>query len=429
MQETRTLQPASGRQRGVAMAFVFVLVALLLLIAILVVTGAFNAGSQAQAVGIKYGVLNSAEAAANLALNRLAENPSEPVGCVTGTLNGASYRSCLGLNNLTGSSYGSVTDYANGQTILVPKGTAYIYGEATNGGNRKVYVEAIAQPAPPLTMPTGAINAAQNINDLTPMPINQDPLYTNDANMYANNNITVAGSPSVVQGKTFAVGTNTLDGSDGTAHSGWSPVAFPSSTQVAQAVSNAKALAQTGSTLSGATVSGAGTATYSGNVYVNGDVNITSGVVTFTSGTNVYIDGNLCISGTGALVNHDAAQGMLVVKGVVSSTGSGGYQVPLPANTMLLALSTDPGAINPCGSSSGDALFLAPVGGAEPVGTVFAPNGSVNIGGTGSVQGALDAGTNVDIGGAAGAAMQYDANQSLTKLPTGTMTYTAYNQD
>src|SRR5579872_6477088 len=75
---------SKGAQRGVAMAFVFVLIALLLLVAILVVTG----------------VLNSAEAAANLALNELAENPKMTPGCVTGTLNGASYRSCMGLNNL-----------------------------------------------------------------------------------------------------------------------------------------------------------------------------------------------------------------------------------------------------------------------------------------------------------------------------------------
>jgi hypothetical protein len=411
------------------MAFVFVLVALLLLIAILVVTGAFNAGSQAQAVGIKYGVLNSAEAAANLALNRLAENPSEPVGCVTGSLNGATYQSCLGSNNLLNSIPTTAPDYANGQPMLVPGHAAYIYGEATNSGARKTYVEAIAQPAPPLAMPAGAVNAAQNVNDLTPMPINQDPLYANDANVYANNNITVAGSPSLVQGKTYAVGTNTLNGSDGMAHAGWSPVAFPSSTQIAQAVANAKAIAQTGSTVSGATVSSTGTATYTGNMYVNGDVNITSGAVTLTSGTNVYINGNLCISGTGLLINKDAAQGILVVSGVVSSTGPGGYQVPLPANTMLLALGTDPGAINPCGSSSGDALFLSPIGISEPVGTVYAANGSVNIGGTGSVQGAFDAGVNVDVGGSSSAAMQYDANQSATKLSTGTMTYTAYNQD
>ncbi|HXW51953.1 MAG TPA: hypothetical protein VEJ41_08185, partial [Candidatus Acidoferrales bacterium] len=213
-----------ARQRGVAMAFVFVLIALLLLVAILVVTGALNAVDQAEAVGVKYGVLNSAEAAANLALNQLAEQPRETAGCVTGTLNGASYQSCMGYNNLTGKSFAYTTDYANGSQILVPAGSAYIYGEATNNNSRRTYVEAIAQPAPPLNMPPGAVNAAQNINDLAPEPIDQDPAHSDDAMLYANNNIMVANAPSTVQGNTYSVGSDALTGADGTTHPGASPV-------------------------------------------------------------------------------------------------------------------------------------------------------------------------------------------------------------
>lgn len=432
MRETRrqmfaTLH-AKHAQRGFAMAFVFVLIALLLLIAILVVTDAFNAVDQAQAVGVKYGVMNSAEAAANLALNRLAENPNEPVGCVTGSLNGMSYRSCMGYNNLYGSTAQVATDYANGQPLWVPKGTAYIYGESTNNGSRKVYVEAIADPAPPLTMPSGVVNAAQNINDLAPEPINQDALHQNDANIAANNNITMSGAPSTVQGSTQAVGTNAL--TTGTTNtSGASPVYFPSPTQVTQAVQNARLIAQAGTAMSGATVSGAGTTTYSGNIYVNGDVDVTSGTVTFTSGNDVYINGNLCISGTGSVLNTDANQGVMVVTGVVSSSGTGGYAVTLPANTLLIALGNDPGSINPCGSTAVDALSLAPTTGVEPIGTAFAANGSVAVRGTGTVQGAFDGGINVDIAGGSGSAILYDAGQANTTMTTGTMTYTAYNQD
>lgn len=419
---------AKRAERGFAMAFVFVLIALLLLIAILVVTGAFNAVDQAQAVGVKYGVMNSAEAAANLALNQLAENPNEPNGCVTGSLNGMSYRSCMGYNNLYGKTAQVATDYANGQPLWVPQGTAYIYGESSNNGSRKVYVEAIAEPAPPLTMPSGVVNAAQNINDMAPEPVNQDPLHQNDANIAANNNITLGGSPSTVQGSTQAVGTDALN--TGTTNtSGASPVYFPSPTQVTQAAQNARLIAQAGTTVSGATVSGAGTTTYSGNVYVNGDVNITSGTVTFASGSDVYINGNLCISGTGSVLNTDASQGIMVVTGVISSSGTGGYMVTLPANTLLVALGNNPGAINPCGSAAVDALSLAPTTGVEPVATAFAPNGSVAVGGTGTVQGAFDGGVNVDIAGASGSAILYDAGQANTKMTTGTMTYTAYNQD
>jgi len=434
MQETSLhrgiLKSGASGQRGFAMAFVFVLVALLLLIAILVITGAFNANNQAQAVGVKYGVLNSAEAAANLALNRLAENPSEPVGCVTGSLNGAVYRSCLGLNNLSWPTGRLTPDYADpGTNVWVPKGAAYIYGEATNQGSRKVYVEAIAQPAPPLVMPSGAINAATDINDLSSMGINQDPLHPNDATVSANNNINVPGAASPVQGVTHAVGTDSLIGSDGTTHSGSAAVGFPNFTELAQAAQNAKLTAQAGTNLSGSTVS-SGTATYTGNVYINGDVNVSSGTVTFSTGTYVYINGNLCISGTGTVVNADGGQGLMVVTGVVSSNGVGGYQTIAGQDTMLLSLASDPGAINPCGSSAADALSLSPPAATvEPVGTVYATVGSVQLTGLGTVQGALDAGTNVDLNGGPGSAVQYDAKQAQTTLTTGTMTYTAYNQN
>ncbi|MBV8668010.1 MAG: hypothetical protein JOZ28_02230 [Candidatus Eremiobacteraeota bacterium] len=417
------------RQRGFAMAFVFVLVALLLLIAILIITGAFNANNQAQAVGVKYGVLNSAEAAANLALNQLAENPSEPAGCVMGSLNGASYRSCLAYNNLLSGSGVMSTDYANGQPLFVPPHSGYIYGEATSNGNRKAYVEAIAQPAPPLPMPPGAVNAAQNVNDMTSMPIQQDPLHTNDADIHANNNITVGGgSPSPVQGSTFAVGTDSLPGWNTVENSGYSATGFPNATQIAEAAQTAKAIAQTGASMTGAAFS-ATTATYTGNLYVNGDVNINSAAVTLGSGNDVYINGNLCISGTGSLVNTDGSQGILVVNGVVSSTGTGGYVVPLGNNTLMLVLANDPGSINPCGVSATDAISLAPAGGTESVGTVYASSGSVCVTGNGLLQGAFDAGNNVDLSGLAGSALQYDAKQAQTTLATGTMTYTAYNQD
>jgi hypothetical protein len=410
------------------MAFVFVLVALLLLIAILIITGAFNANNQAQAVGVKYGVLNSAEAAANLALNRLAENPSEPTGCVTGSLNGASYRSCLAYNNLLSGSGAMSTDYANGQPLFVPAHSGYIYGEATANGNRKAYVEAIAQPAPPLTLPPGAVNAAQNVNDITSMPIQQDPLHVNDADIHANNNITVGGAASPVQGSTYAVGTDALPGWNKVMNSGSSAAGFPNATQIAESSQTAKAIAQTGGSMTGSVFS-ATTTSYTGNLYVNGDVNINSATVTLASGNDVFINGNLCISGTGSLVNTDGSQGILVVTGVVSSSGTGGYLVPVGNNTLMLVLGNDPGSINPCGVSSTDAVSLSPASGTESVGTVYAASGSVSITGAGLLQGALDAGTNVDLAGLAGSALQYDAKQAQTTMATGTMTYTAYNQD
>ncbi len=416
-----------ARGRGFAMAFVFVFVALLLIIAVLVISGAFNAGSSAQAVGAKYAVLNSAEAAANLALNRLAENPNEPVGCVPGALNGAAYRSCLGFNNLFNAIPQPTVDLATGKTFLVPGKSAYIYGEATVQGNRKVYVEAIAQPAPPLQLPGGVINAAHDVNDVSAQPINADPLYGSDANVHANNNINVQGPASSVQGNTFAVGVDQLPGLNGK-NSNQPAISFPNSVQVSQANQNAILIAKAGTQYTGAQIAANGTAAYTGNVYVKGDVDLTSGTVTFSSGSAVYIDGNLCLNGTASLINGDANQGILVVNGVVSSAGSGGYQVTNPDNnSLMLVLGNDTAGVNPCGNGATDAVFLAPLG-VEPVGTIYAANGSINTASTGTIVGALDAGVNVDVAGNNGSVVRYDHNQTNTTMATGTMTYTAYSQ-
>lgn len=419
---------ATRQQRGFAMAFVFVFIALLLIVAVLIIAGAFNAGSSAQAVGAKYGVLNSAEAAANEALNELAENPQATPGCTSGALNGANNRSCLGANNLNKPGVILAADYATGGTILVPPNAAYIYGEATRDNNRKVYVEAIAQPAPPLNMPAGAINAMHDVNDLTAQPINADPLFGTDADIHANHNIYVVSGASPVQGNTYAVGIDQLPGVGNKTNSGRSPVAFPNSVQVQQASQNALVLAQAGQTYTGGQIVANGTQTYNGNVYINGDVNLTNATVTFSSGAAVYINGNLCINGTGAVVNLDAAQGVMVVKGVVSSGGSGGYELGTPdANTLLLVLGNDVASTNPCANGATDAVFFAPLG-IESIGTVYAANGSVQTASTGTVIGALDAGVNVDINGNSGAAMRYDHNQSKTTMATGTMTYTSLAQ-
>ena len=427
MRVTERMHSGKCAQRGFAMAFVFVFVALLLIVAILVISGAFNAGSSAQAVGAKYGVLNSAEAAANLALNSLAEDPTQPNGCVSGSLNGAANRSCIGFNNLGSAQPNLATDFASGQVFWVPGHAAYIYGEATKDNNRKVFVDAIAMPAPPLNLPGGVINAAHDVNDLTPQPINADPLYGSDADVHANGNINVLGTPSKVQGNTFAVGVDQLDGLSGR-NSGAAAIRFPSSVQVSQAAQNALLIAKAGTSLSGAQIAAAGTKVYNGNVYVSGDVNVVSGTLTFTSGSDVYINGNLCINGTASIINDDSGQGIMVVNGVVSSAGSGGYQVSNPDNnTLLLVLGNDVTSGNPCGNGATDSVFLAPFG-FEPVGTIYAANGSINTASTGNVVGALDAGGNVDIGGNPSSSMRYDHRQAQTTMATGTMTYTAYNQ-
>src|SRR5579863_4791019 len=108
-------------QRGVVMLIVVILVALLIIVALIVAYGAFNAQTSAEALGVKYRVLNSAEAGANLALNELAENPYYLNGnCDTGTLNGKPYSGCVELNNLHNTQQQSAVDPETGAQIWVP---------------------------------------------------------------------------------------------------------------------------------------------------------------------------------------------------------------------------------------------------------------------------------------------------------------------
>jgi hypothetical protein len=410
-------------QRGVVMLIVVILVALLIIVALIVAYGAFNAQTSAQALGVKYRVLNSAEAGANMALNELAEDPNYPSGnCVSGTLNAKPYSGCVELNQLNKGS-GSAIDPETGAQITVPANSAYIYGESSFQGSRKVYIEAIADPSPPLTLPGGAINAQNDVNDTSPEPISQDPIQPGDANVNADGNINVTGTPSTVQGTTTAVGTNQLPG--GT--SGGASVAFPSQVEVQQTAQNAKSIAQAGTQVSGSSLSSGSGGALNGNVYVNGDIQLSKGTIMITQGSYVYVNGNVCVSGSGVIANANQGQNILVVSGVMAVTGSGNFNTAPGQNSLLLVLGSDPTTFNPCGGGP-YALDLEPTGMPSQIGTVYAASGSAYLGGSTTLTGAADAGSNVLIGGGPSSAFKYDSVQSATTMTTGTLTYSAYNE-
>lgn len=409
-------------QRGVVMLIVVILVALLIIVALIVAYGAFNAQTSAQALGVKYRVLNSAEAGANLALNELAENPNYQSGnCVNGTLNGKPYSGCVELNQLNKGS-GSAIDPETGAQITVPANSAYIYGESSFQGGRKVYVEAIADPSPPLTLPGGAINSQNDVNDIAPEPITQDPLHPGDANVNANGNINVTGPASAVQGSTTAVGTNQLPGGQ----SNGAAVMFPSQVEVQQAAQNAQAIAKSGTQVSGSSLSSGSGGALSGNVYVNGDIQLSKGTIIITQGSYVYVNGNVCVSGSGTIANANQGQNTFVVSGVMAVTGTGNYNTAPGQNSLLLVLGSDPTTFNPC-SAGPFALDLEPTGTPSQIGTVYASAGSVFLGGSTTLTGAAD-GVNVLIGGGPSSAFKYDSVQSTTTMTTGTLTYSAYNE-
>jgi hypothetical protein len=424
MRATKAVRAA----RGVVMLIVIILVALLIIIALLLATGAFNAETSVEAVAVKYRVLNSAEGGVNGALNQLAEDPSADNKCYPGTLNGMLNTGCIVKNNLGNPHPMVVQDPATGQNITVPAKAAYLYGESSYSGGRKVFVEAIADLSPPLTLPNGAINAASSVNDLAPETIAADPhAMSPDANVNANRDITVSGLPSTVNGVTNAVGTDSLPGSDQQVHSKGPSVAFPNAIQVQQAAQNAQSLARAGSYVTGSSLSSGSGGTVNGNSFIDGDLRLSSGTVTLTGGQYVYVNGNVCVSGTGSLANLNIGQNTLVVSGVVSVQSGGTFLTAAQQNSLLLVMGADPGMTGPCGSSYAIDLEST-ASGTFPIGTVFAGTGSVYVGGASTLSGALDAMQNVNIGGSPVSSFAYDSVQASTALTTGTLTYTAYNE-
>jgi hypothetical protein len=320
-------------------------------------------------------------------------------------------------------------DPVTGQLITIPANAAYLYGESSYSGGRKVIIEAIADLSPPLTLPNGAINAAGSVNDLAPEPIAADPhAMSADANVNANANITVSGQPSTVGGSTNAVGNDYLPGINGNMNSGAPSVAFPSSVQLQQAAQNAQSLARAGSYVTGASLSSGSGGTVTGNAFIDGDLLLSSGTVTLSGGSYVYVNGNVCVTGTGSRANLNTGQNTLVVSGIVSVQSSGTFLSAAQQNSLLLVMGGDSVQPNPCGSTYAVDLEST-ASGAFPIGTVFAGTGSVYVGGASALSGALDAIQNVNIGGSPVSSFAYDAMQASTSLTTGTLTYSAYNEN
>lgn len=420
-----------GRSRGMVMILVLVLVALLLIVALAVITGANWAASSATAVSIKYRVLNAAEGAANSALDDLAQDPAEKSGTqLSGTLNGANWDAWIRANNLLSDRVTTYKDPATGDTVLVPPNSAYLYGAAAVDGGHTTYVEAIVGPSPPLRMPSGAVNAASDVLDMGPMAISSDPSDLNkyDADVSADSNI--IGSNTTVQGRTIAGGSDELTGAAGTFPDSPNPVTLPTEPQVSEAVRTARLSAQAGQQLTSQQVMQAGTATYAGNVFIDGNLTLTQGVVTLSGGKFVYVNGNLCVEAAGAQLNDaNTGENEIVVSGNMEVAGGGAFTTAPGANTLTVVLGIDQASLsNSCSANNSHALdFQTLAGTASTIGTIFTPHGSINLTGSGSIAGAVDAGANVYLAGSDTThGMQYDMNQATTSINTGTLTFNSY---
>lgn len=421
----------SRSARGMVFILVLVLIALLLIVALALIAGSNTAGQAATAVSIKYRVLNSAEGAENVALDAVASNPGIKSDThLTGSLNGVAYDAWVVLNNIQNGLSAPSTDPATGKQISVPAHSAFLYGTGAENGGHTVFVEAIAVPVSPLTLPQGVMNAGNDISDMTTAPINQSGnlLTLNDANMHAGRDINVSGAPSPVQGETFAQRNDNLPGADGNTHPGSALPPFPTGPQVSEAARTARLSALTGLVLDPTQIVAGSTNTYTGNVYVNGNLRVDSGSITFSQGTYVYINGNLCVDG-GAIANANTGTTEFVVSGNVEVSGSGSYTAMGGENSLMLVLGQDAATSTACSSTNLHAVDFQVNGpGATPIGTIYAANGSIELTGPGSFFGAVDAGTDVlfDITDTKKNDIQYDAAQASTTLNTGTLTYSSY---
>jgi len=411
------------------MILVLVLVALLLIVALAVITGANTSAQSATAVSIKYRVLNAAEGATNNALDDLVKNPAEPDGKrLSGTLNGVNWVAWIRKNNLLGTASVVYQDPPN-PDITVPAGSAYITGSGSENGGHTTSVDAMVQASPPLSLPPGAMSANRDIVDLGAMAITADPLdlFKQDADIHANRNI--SGSSSVVQGRTFAVGTDDLPGFDGKTNPGASAVPFPLPSEVTEATRTASLSALAGTQLTPAQIQQAGTQTYTGNVYVNGDLVVDSSTITFAQGSYVYVNGDLCISGVGQVNDFNTGQNEIVVSGTVQVANSGQYATSSGQNTLMLVLgidnATDP---QPCSASNVHAVdYNMSATSSDSIGTIYAANGSIDLTGIGSVIGVVDAGNDVLIQGSnTTQGFEYNLAQAKTSMNTGTLAFQSY---
>jgi Tfp pilus assembly protein PilX len=393
-QRQRRLRDA--RAFSLALALVVAVVILAVVLAVLV--EAENASFSAAGVRQKAGAVDAAEAGLNAAINALdIDKTATPGPCPTpnGSLNGLTFTCEIAANQLNSIAAAAVADpgAAAGTTVNVPAGSAYVYGAVT-GGARPTYVEAVVARATPLPFPGAGISAQANV------------FYAYDTtvhvagNVHANGGIywNLAGSrplvPPVV-GATQGYRVNQLPATFGM-NVGGPQFVLPAPVQMRQFQYNALQLAQAGTTMTSGQVllqcvGNNLTGGCSGNIYVPGDLVISSGIA-FVGGGTVYVGGNVTINGIGGLWN--VGRGTIIVAGTFVTTGLGAY-LNVTNGGELVVFGTDAQALPPPApfppKPSGTALSMR--GLAAPGGVIYVPFGSALIASTGFQSGALVAGT------------------------------------
>jgi hypothetical protein len=393
---TRTSQVRKrATARGFAVGLAIITIAVLFLAAIVILQFATHSATDAGSVQFKQAAFDAAEAGVNDGMRALdVSGGTTPTGTTgTGTLSktSATYTWTMVVNDLgkAGSTSGGIS---------VPANSAYISATASLPGNRKEVDGAIVQRATGLPIPGGAIDAANNIFDGGHAPVNKAPDNT-PADVHANGVITVGGNQGAVQGTTYAAGSINNWTNAYANHANYAPVVFPTSQADAALAATALGLAESGTTVSGSNPTG----TYTGNVYINGPVNLSQGTIQFNGGGTVYINGNVTISGHGSMINENGS--LIVVNGTWASSG---LSQPTGGGGQLMVLASDPNT-QTCASGGGGCAVTITGNSDVNVGLIFAPYGSVQMAGNGAITGAVVAGVDVVFsGGGSNGAFNYD---------------------
>jgi type II secretory pathway pseudopilin PulG len=400
------------------MMIALIVVAVLLFVAVVLLSNAFGSAATENSIRSKLAAFNAAEAGIDQVVDELDRSHGSSSACANGADNGTmgtlsdggSYQWCIAYNAIVKQHSGYVLDRANvNNHINVPLNTVYAWSSGTGqGGGRGVLIEALIAPSSGMTLPAGAVIAGGDVYIRGDAGIYESTPGAADAVMRANGNIYENAQPSAVQGPTYAAGIDQVPGEGGQFPNS-SPMPVLSQSQLTAAAGDASNEATGGTaTMPPPTRS----AVIDGNVFINGDLELTSGTVVLSKGKSVFIDGNVCIHDGAKLINDGAN---LWVSGVFSTVGaSGGYSVRAQGGT-LVVLGSD--SATQCVNSFGAyALQLDPTSN-ERVGLVYAPNGSIDLAGTGTVVGALDAGNQVYLDSTSGGGIRID-KKIAPKLPT-----------
>lgn len=404
-------------ERGMTMMIALIVVAVLLFVAVVLLSNAFGSAATENSIRSKLAAFNAAEAGIDQVVDQLDRTHGAASACANGAdsgtmgtlADGGSYEWCIQYNAITKGA-GTVHDRANAKNVItVPLNTIYAWSSGTGqGGGRGVLIEALIAPSSGMTLPTGAVIAGGDIYLRGDVGIYESGPGAADAVVRANGNIYENAPPKAVQGPTYAAGIDQVDGEGGQFPNS-PPMPVPSQSQVTAASGDASKEA----TGSGQTIQPPKHwADLPGDVFINGDLDLTSGTIVLDKGKSVFIDGNVCIQDGAKLVNDGAN---IWVSGVFSTVGTtDGYSVRSQGGTLVvLGADSSPQCTNSFGNY---ALQLDPIAN-EDVGLVYAPNGSIDLAGTGIVVGALDAGNQVYLDSSNGGGIKID-KKITPKLPT-----------